>query len=118
MRCYICDTFTNNRCMLCNRYVCTACSEDMICKRCNVKHEHQDFKDDILLISGLISIIVGFLMIALGSIDTNIDIDGDSFIYIFPFIFIKLDPLFILPLLILFLLLPLLFMFLFIRKIM
>ncbi len=122
MRCYICDAFTTDKCILCNRYICTRCAENMICKKCKVKNYEYRWlynKDNILLILGVASIIVGFLMIVLGSIDTkSIDNNNDNFIYIFPFIFIKGDLLLLLPLLILLLLLPLLFIILFIRKIM
>ncbi|GIU70876.1 MAG: hypothetical protein KatS3mg003_0355 [Candidatus Nitrosocaldaceae archaeon] len=133
MRCHICNGFTDERCIICGNNACSVCTDDDgICKRCRTNYTYvglprlSSIANPTLFAGGIISIIIGFALVVFASmqdaqipaLDDNMN-DGDGFIYIFPFIFIKSsDPLFIVPIMLLFLALPIILMLIFMRRIM
>lgn len=136
MRCHICNGFTDERCIICGNSACSICKDDEgICKRCKTDYTYiglprlSSIASPRLFTVGIITIVIGFALVVFASMQDvqmptierdNIEgRDGDGFIYIFPFIFIKSsDPLLIIPIMLLFLALPIILMLIFMRRIM
>jgi hypothetical protein len=115
MRCHICKGFTNDNCIVCGNYTCSLCIDEGICKRCKIDYTYifpqlSNILNLILFIVGILSILIGFILVA-----TALSSDG---IHIFPFVFIELADPIILPIIILFVALPIILMLIFMRQIM